>query len=61
LPKPIGTKKAKKILQQEGADAYPNPSLLEIDAAQATTASSISAKDKRDAIRDTIKDEEKAC
>jgi hypothetical protein len=54
LPRPFGTKKAKKIAKQEVPVASPNPSLLEIASAQkamasaqASIARSMSYNDKR--------------
>jgi hypothetical protein len=55
LPRPIGNKKAKKILKDDAVVDSPNPVLLEIASAQAMIAFShadiarrLAIKDKRD-------------
>jgi hypothetical protein len=46
------TKKARKFLKEETAVVFPDSALLKSAPAQAAIASTVSAKDKRDAMRD---------
>jgi hypothetical protein len=52
LPRPLGTKKAKKIAKMEATVTSPNPSLLEIASAHTTIASSQAAIARSLAIND---------